>query len=191
MPMPDLKTFPKHPNQEWNPRCHDVIRENLKWCSEVHGPAEVPHLFTDIESLNPSPTYAVGDSYRRKKHCIFSTPLQQALPCCTCFESLCAVPDCDFGVSGLPCQDMSACGKRLKREGRTSGVYLTHGKFNKIRRTPLLLVECTPDSWQMLDCNLHSCYLLLSNPQGVTPSHSCCRSGLRHGDDGGRSWTGL
>lgn len=52
-----------------------------------------------------------------------------------------------FCVSGLPCPDMSTCGKRLKRAGVTSNVYLSHGKYHEKHRTPLLLIECTPDYW--------------------------------------------
>ena len=133
--------------QEWNEHCHPLIVDNLEWCGQVTGQHEAPHLFSDIEALNPSYTTTPGMNYEMKKKAIMTSWLQPSQFCHTCHDELCHVPSADFGVSGLPCEDMSIAGNRLKREGKTNGVYLTHAKYNKIHRTPLLLLECTPDSW--------------------------------------------
>ncbi|CAE8625921.1 unnamed protein product [Polarella glacialis] len=53
--------------------------------------------------------------------------------------------DADFDVSGLPCQDMSRNGDRKLRAGTTVAVYMTHAKYHRAKKTPLLLIECTED----------------------------------------------
>ena len=133
--------------QEWSENCHPLILDNLAWCEQVTGQHhEAPHLFSDIEALNPSHCTTPGMNYEMKKRAIMKSWLQPSQFCHLCHDELCHVPSADFGVSGLPCEDMSTAGDQLKREGRTNGVYLTHAKYNKIHRTPLLLLECTPDS---------------------------------------------
>lgn len=52
----------------------------------------------------------------------------------------------EFSVAGLPCPDMSAAGKRLKRAGPTAKVYMAAGRYHTVNETPLLLVECTPET---------------------------------------------
>ena len=71
---------------------------------------------------------------------------------CYTHQGTCGIqkPMSIFCVSGLPCPDMSTAGKRLKRAGTTSNVYLSHGKYHQRQKTPLLLIECTPDHWHNL-----------------------------------------
>ena len=102
-------------------------------------------MFVDIEALSPSNCYRPGASYKQKKFIIMSSWLQASSPCLSCCEPLCRVPEADFGISGLPCTDMSAAGLRQKRHGPTNSVYMNHAKYNKKMRTPLFIVECTPD----------------------------------------------
>ena len=67
---------------------------------------------------------------------------------CTRHQRACCTTQlAQFDVSGLPCPDMSKAGKRQRRAGPTSDVYLAHGRFTTIRRTPLLLIECTEVPW--------------------------------------------
>ena len=54
------------------------------------------------------------------------------------------VPSADFGVSGLPCTDMSIRGKRLKRDGPSNSVFMTHAKYVESHKVPLFVIECTP-----------------------------------------------
>ncbi|CAK9031406.1 Uncharacterized protein SCF082_LOCUS19629 [Durusdinium trenchii] len=133
---------------EWNERCHSIIASNLSWCEQVTGHREAPHLFSDIESLNPQSCYR-GDfkslSYSEKRDRILGSEMHCLQKCERCCDDLCPVPAADFGVSGLPCQDMSRAGARAMREGRTNTVYLTHAKYNRINRTPVMVIECTPD----------------------------------------------
>ena len=117
----------------------------MRWCQEVTGLAEHPHVFADIEALNPG-CYNAWDSYETKKAAILPSWLQQYSPCLACCDTLCRVPDADFGVSGLPCTDMSRAGLRQMRHGKTNSVYMTHAKFNKRKRTPIFIVECTPET---------------------------------------------
>ena len=132
--------------EEWNERCHPLIVDNLAWCREVSGDQEFPHLFTDIEALNPSHTTHPDMCYTDKVNAIMGSWLQGSQKCQLCFDPLCSVPSCDFGISGLPCQDMSQAGYKQLRDGRTNGVYITHAKYNKKHRTPVFVVECTPES---------------------------------------------
>ena len=106
---------------------------------------EHPHVFCDIEALNPQ-CYSAADSYRKKKKMILGSFMQTSSPCINCYDTLCSVPAADFGISGLPCTDMSYAGKRLTRDGVTNSVYMTHAKYNKRNRTPLFVVECTPET---------------------------------------------
>ena len=131
--------------KEWSQKCHPLIMNNLRWCEEVTQCREHPHIFCDIEALNPG-GYKVSDSYEAKKETILSSWLQETSPCLNCCDRLCRVPSADFGVSGLPCTDMSRAGLRQKRHGPTNGVYMTHAKYNLRHRTPLFVLECTPDT---------------------------------------------
>ena len=131
--------------KEWQEKCHPLMVNNLRWCQQVTGKAEHPHIFCDIEALNPN-CYSKGDDYETKKRRIMNSFLQSSSPCLNCCDSLCAVPEADFGISGLPCTDMSRAGLRRMRDGPTNAVYMTHAKYNKRKRTPIFVVECTPES---------------------------------------------
>ena len=141
-----LATISAKTAQEWNEHCVPLIIDNLGWCEQLTGVKETPHLFTDIEAMNPSHCTHSRMSYDEKKGAILGTWLQESQFCHMCCDALCPVPSADFGISGLPCQDMSRAGLGLKREGRTSGVYLTHAKYNLKHRTPIFVVECTPEA---------------------------------------------
>ena len=121
---------------------------NIKWCSGITGHCEEPHIFADIEGLNPQ-CYDPGTNYEDKKRAIMSSWMQEFSPCMRCYDGLCRIPQADFGVSGLPCTDMSRAGLRRMRHGPTNGVYMTHAKYNKRCRTPLFVVECTPEPQRM------------------------------------------
>lgn len=57
----------------------------------------------------------------------------------------------DFDVSGLPCQEnLRANVNRKFFEGRTGSVYLVWSRKHEANRTPLLILENTPDSQRHL-----------------------------------------
>lgn len=132
--------------KEVNEKCHPLICDNLEWVQQVLGPQhqESPHLFSDILDLNSNGCLEGAQSYQAKKRAILASECMEYAPCGRCHDTLCKVPAADFGVSGLPCEDMSKAGQQLKKHGRTNTVYMTHGKYVKKHGTPLFVVECTP-----------------------------------------------
>ena len=136
--------------QECNPKCHQLLADNHEWCNEVTGSCHaMPHLFTDILALN-CPELQLGPqvSYATKRARILGSHLVDGQSCVT-HPGLggCEAPYADFGVSGLPCTDMSRAGKRQKRHGPTSSVYITHAKFVSKKKVPLFVLECTPATY--------------------------------------------
>ena len=54
----------------------------------------------------------------------------------------------DFDYSGLPCQDNSTANTQRKYfEGNNGSVYLVWAKKHRFLRTPLLILENTPEPW--------------------------------------------
>ena len=124
----------------------------MAWCEDVSGhPRNGPCLFSDILDLVPDAQQFLNNvenaSYSMKKEAVTASSLGQWGRCCT-HNKLCTMAkNAQFVVSGLPCPDMSTCGKRQKRAGPTAAVYMAHGKYATTHRVPLLLVECTKEPW--------------------------------------------
>ena len=112
----------------------------------------MPHFFNDILDLNLPWSFYASDSYKVKRRKIHRSVLVGS-QCCNVHSTSdlegdkCMVPYADFGVSGLPCTDMSRAGKQLKKHGPTNSIYMTHGKYAETMRVPLLLIECTPEAF--------------------------------------------
>ena len=79
---------------------------------------------------------------------------------CHTHGQLCPLPgplEVDFDVSGLPCQENSRANVNRKFfEGRTGSVYLVWARKHEANKTPLLLLENTPDSRRQL--SFSSCF---------------------------------
>ena len=103
-----------------------------------------PHFFEDMLAMIPSGSFKETDSFDAKHKDICQCWLQGS-QMCRQHEDVCPIPEADFAVSGLPCTDMSRAGKHRLREGPTSPVYMVHGKLHCEQKTPLLLLECTPE----------------------------------------------
>jgi hypothetical protein len=134
--------------QEHDVECHQLIQDNENWCEECTGVIldRKACLFEDILGLNLPRLYQSTDAYGFKKQRILSTWLQQSQECIT-HGDLCALPSSpDYGLSGLPCEDMSRAGLAQKRHGPTAPVYMSHAKFCNQQHVKLATIECTPDT---------------------------------------------
>ena len=116
----------------------------MRWCQKVAGHGAEPFIFGDIRGLLRGPWYSADMSYSQRLHAGMKAQLVSGMQC-RLHRAECPLPCPIFDVSGLPCPDMSAAGKRLKRAGDTNTVYIAHGRFVTTQRTPLILVECTKD----------------------------------------------
>ncbi|CAE7853058.1 unnamed protein product [Symbiodinium necroappetens] len=138
----------------------------MRWCQKVAGHGAEPFIFGDITRLLGDSWYTASMTYSQRLQAGLQTPLVSSMHC-QLHRTSCPLPCPIFDVSGLPCPDMSAAGKRLKRAGETNAVYIAHGRFVTAKRTPLLLVECTKD----LDMGMledthpdHDFYQMFSEP---------------------------
>jgi hypothetical protein len=99
-----------------------------------------------LPTTNKPGLFITSDSYAYKKQRILGSWLQQSAHC-VWKNDICPIPwSPDYGVSGLPCEDMSICGARRKREGPTNAVWITHGKFCQNREVKMMTIECTPEA---------------------------------------------
>ena len=139
-------------SQENNRKTYQILADNHDWCCEASGTLHPrPHMFMDILELNKPGTFSHQETYEAKRRKIIGSAIMDAAPCAwhRGRTAGCTVPSADFGVSGLPCTDMSICGNRLKRHGPTNSVYMSHGKYTEKHKVPLFIVECTPASCLM------------------------------------------
>ena len=129
-----------------------LLADNHRWCNQTVGKeCPLPHLFKDILELNDANAKRVAGvgGYLDQKERFLRLPLRATQTCLWHTASDggpcdCEVPGADFGCSGLPCTDMSKAGKRLKREGPSNTIYITHSKYVEAKRVPLFVIECTP-----------------------------------------------
>ena len=136
--------------QENNPKTHQILVDNHSWCCQTSGAIhDMPHLFTDILDLNSPDVFKQTDDYENKRRKILGSRITTHAPCAMHSGNLggCEIPGADFGVSGLPCTDMSMAGKRRFRHGPTNAVFMTHGKYTEAHKIPIFIIECTPVPW--------------------------------------------
>lgn len=139
-------------NQEMDRKCQTVINDSLQWCEDVAGHnSRFPCLFGDALDLIPYKTYDISWSYSQKLSAVNHSHIATTGQCLRHSQGCSVVkPMATFGVSGLPCPDMSTAGKRRKRAGPTATVYMAHGRYATIHKIPLLLVECTKELWPLI-----------------------------------------
>ncbi|CAE7646296.1 desi2 [Symbiodinium sp. CCMP2592] len=131
---------------EKEPKCHQLLRDNMLWCSKVSGRLEDPCLYGNILDLYPE--FKDQGAFEEKKALLYNCTINSSCPCRTHGSPTgaravmsCCVPKSHFDVSGLPCPDFSAAGKRRRMEGPTNSVFLAHGRLHGTLQTPLLLIE--------------------------------------------------
>ena len=139
--------------QEKKPECHQLIVDGARWCHQVaptQTPPSLPCVFQDAEDINPCFVEAdATETYGQKKRRILKSKMMTQGFCST-HQRMCAWPsaegDVHFDCSGLPCTDMSRAGKQQKRHGKTASVYVTHAKYCRECKIPLVVIECTTDA---------------------------------------------
>ncbi|CAE7365205.1 desi2 [Symbiodinium microadriaticum] len=125
-------------------KCHQLLRDNMLWCSKVLGRMEDPCMFGNV--LDIYPEFRDEGSFAEKQQLLFNC---RRTPSCFCkihgvgasAPTACRIPSSHFDVSGLPCPDFSTAGKRRRAEGPTNSVFLAHGRMHGELQTPLLLIE--------------------------------------------------
>ncbi|CAE7282950.1 desi2 [Symbiodinium necroappetens] len=125
-------------------KCHQLLRDNMLWCSKVLGRMEDPCMFGNV--LDIYPEFRDEGSVAEKQQLLFNC---RRTPSCFCkihgvgasAPTACRIPSSHFDVSGLPCPDFSTAGKRRRAEGPTNSVFLAHGRMHGELQTPLLLIE--------------------------------------------------
>ena len=131
-----------------------LLKEAFNWCEEVCGhDSGRACLFSNILDMIPAECQSEGLSYTQKLHAINMCTLAERQHCLQHSVrpggmACCPHKPVHFDVSGLPCPDMSTANQNRKmRAGPTNSVFLTHGRWCTRNRIPLLLVECTPDTF--------------------------------------------
>ena len=137
----------QNPTKEMDSKCQGVIRDAMQWCGEVagHAPGNAC-LFEDALHLIPHGHLDTAWPYSSRLQSVKNAPLATRAHCVQHQHPCCLAKNHCLAVSGLPCPDMSTAGLMRKRAGETSNVYLAHGKYCTKHRTPLMLIECTPES---------------------------------------------
>lgn len=133
--------------QENNVACQQMCKEALQWSSIVTGEDHDCCIFGDITQLLPYGTLNQQRGYSAR---LEASKQVQCAGLGHCWMHNCACPTGKlplFSVGGLPCPDMSTCGKRMKRAGPTADVYISHGRWITENDVPLVLIECTPEHW--------------------------------------------
>ena len=143
--------------------CRQSICDNHQWMQQwTDRKSTVPHVFGNILDQVPENCFSERKPFYERRDEIQRAWLQRAQFCYS-HNQLCesAVPvDLDF--SGLPCQDHSSANtQRQHFEGNNGSVYLVWAKKHRFLRTPLLVVENTPEPWIKIK------NLLLGAPGGL------------------------
>ena len=130
--------------QEFDRKCHQVIRDNHLWCRDNGLRFPMPCLFEDLHGCIPANTFNTEDEFAVKLWKVKKAPLVARQFCLT-HRRMCSLfgPDAaaDVEVAGLPCWDMSLAGSKRKEHGETNSVFMVHAKRHKEKRTPLLIIE--------------------------------------------------
>ena len=130
--------------QDISPHCRQLIQESLQWSAAVtgNGCEASACIFGDMLKLIPDLDPQLP--YSKKLALAQASPVGAWAQCFNHSRPCQVSSTADFDVSGLPCPDMSRAGLRKKRAGPTAACYIAHGRHCTVRRTPLLLIECTP-----------------------------------------------
>ena len=135
--------------QEMDAPCRQSIFDNHQWMQQwTDRKSTVPHVFGNILDQVPENCFSERKPFYKRRDEIQRAWLQRAQFCYSHNQLCeCAVP-VDFDFSGLPSQDNSTANtQRQYFEGNNGSVYLVWAKKHRFLRTPLLVVENTPEPW--------------------------------------------
>ena len=139
---------PDLPAKELDPSCRQVIMDNHRWVQEWTDHKYLqPHVFDDVKAQLPCSLDESASFKKRKIQCEQCGFKKKAF--CHVHNKECSLEDpSDINISGLPCQDNSRA--NLKRKffvkGQHGSVYLVWARKHRLARTPLLVLENTPET---------------------------------------------
>ena len=154
--------------QEFSPQARQAILDNTKWVNEWVGSLRpAPHVFSDVKGMVPEGSFNPDDDFATQAQSIDRAMMSTSQHCVTHGGHCTLLKPVDFDVSGLPCEENSRANcKRKYLQGRFGSLYLVWSKYHRTMRTPLVILENTPESCQcwywvqlfyaMLD--FHLCY---------------------------------
>ncbi|CAL1145743.1 unnamed protein product [Cladocopium goreaui] len=107
-----------------------------------------PHVFGDILEQVPKESIPESLDFFARRDVVQKLPLKKNQFCYSHGKN-CQLPkagEVDIDVSGMPCQENSRINlNRLFMEGKTGSVYLVWAKSHRRKKTPLLVLENTPE----------------------------------------------
>ncbi|CAE6950181.1 unnamed protein product [Symbiodinium sp. CCMP2456] len=132
---------------EIDAKCRQILNDHnmwtRSWLSEPHG---APCVFGDVLEQLPRGSIREVGTFFEKLDDVNRAHLQKVQYCFQHGQCCSAVRTVDVDVSGLPCQDNSRANiKRKLQDGRFVPVYMVWAKKHRHLRTPLLIIENTPD----------------------------------------------
>ena len=138
--------------QEIDAKCRQILNDHNRWTtswqSEPHG---APCIFGDVLEQLPRGSIREVGTFFEKLDDVNRAHLQKVQYCFQHGQCCSAVRAVDVDVSGLPCQDNSRANiKRKLQDGRFVPVYMVWAKKHRHLRTPLLIIENTPDAQHSL-----------------------------------------
>lgn len=136
-----------HPAKEINPRAQQAIHDHWKWVNEWVGKFKpAPHVFGDLLGKIPDGFINKSNDFESRRASIDSAPISSTQLCVTHGGHCSVLKIVDLDCSGLPCEDNSRANhKRKYLHGRFGDCYLVWSKFHRFMRTPLIILENTPD----------------------------------------------
>ena len=139
-----------NPVEEMDSACRQTILDNHSWMQEwVDRRSLEPHVFGDILEQVPKESIPESLDFFARRDVVQKLPLKKNQFCYSHGKN-CQLPkagEVDIDVSGMPCQENSRINlNRLFMEGKTGSVYLVWAKSHRRKKTPLLVLENTPES---------------------------------------------
>ena len=130
-----------------NPRAQQVIFDHHKWTNQwigVFKPA--PHVFGNVCETVPEGSFDALASFDERKYQVNHAPMCTSQFCLTHGGHCSLMKGVDLDMSGLPCEDNSRANcKRHFLHGNFGSVYLLWAKHHRTMRTPVVLLENTPE----------------------------------------------
>ena len=136
--------------QEFNPQARQAILDNTKWVNEWVGSFKpCPHVFGDVVQKIPPNSFNEDADFESRRHQIDSAMMSSSQFCYMHGGHCSLLKPVDLDVSGLPCEENSRANhKRKYMQGRFGNLYLVWAQYHREMRTPLLILENTPETQQ-------------------------------------------
>ncbi len=135
-----------------NHRAQQVIFDHHKWINSWVGTFKpAPHLFGNLCDTVPAGSFDPVAPFDERKSQVNDAPMCTSQFCLTHGGHCSLTKPVDLDMSGLPCEDNSRANfKRRFLHGNFGSVYLIWAKYHRRMRTPVLLLENTPELWMVI-----------------------------------------